>query len=259
MRTTMPDDSLASSRIPVIGLTCFETPADEQRSARVCQSLSYIRALQSVGAVPLLIPHSPDPRHLDALYRRLDGLLLPGGGDIDPIHYGEPRHEKCNEPSPARDETELTLARWAMEDRLPLLGICRGIQVLNVALGGTLFQDIVAQIPGGRKHDWYPDHPRNLTPHDVTLAPGTRLLALSGVDSMPVNSLHHQAVKDLAPGLLATAYSPEGIVEAVEAPDHPFALAVQWHPEELAPTDPRARRLFEALASAAAHRLSPRS
>jgi putative glutamine amidotransferase len=259
MRATLSDDPAISARIPVIGLTCFEIPADEQRSARVCQSFTYIRALQNAGAVPVLIPHSPDPRHLRALVQRLDGVLLPGGGDIDPAHYGESRHERCNEPSPARDEIELALARWAIENHLPLLGICRGIQVLNVALGGSLYQDILAQVDGGSKHDWYPDHPRTLTPHDVTLAPGTRLAALAGIHSLPVNSLHHQAVKDLAPGLLATAHAPDGIVEAVEVPDHPFALAVQWHPEELAPTDPHARCLFDALAAAAAHHLSTRS
>jgi len=247
------DLSTSAPHTPVIGVICFEVAAEEQRSARACQSLTYVRALQSAGAAPLLIPPSSDVGSLHAVYRRLDGLLLPGGGDIEPAHYGEERHPRCAEPSPARDQTELTLARWSVEDGLPVLGICRGIQVLNVALGGSLYQDILAQVPGGTRHDWYPDHPRTLTPHDVTLAPGSRLAALTGVHSMPVNSLHHQAVKDPAPGLRVTAHATDGIVEAVEVPDHPFALAVQWHPEELAPIDPRAQRLFDALAAAARH------
>ncbi|MBN1656925.1 MAG: gamma-glutamyl-gamma-aminobutyrate hydrolase family protein [Anaerolineae bacterium] len=239
--------------MPVIGLTCFEVPAQENRSARACQSLTYVHALQRAGALPLLIPPSPDPHPLRVLLQRLDGLLLPGGGDVDPARYGEPRHEKCSEPTPARDDTELALARWAIDNRLPILGICRGLQVLNVALGGSLYQDILAQVDGGSKHDWYPDHPRTLISHAVTLAPGTHLAALAGVHSLPVNSLHHQALKEIAPGLLVTAHAPDGVVEAVEMPDHPFALAVQWHPEELAPGDPHAQRLFDALASAAAH------
>jgi len=217
----------------------------------MCQSLTYVQALQRAGAAPFLIPHMPDAGALRALFARLDGLLLPGGGDVDPAQYGESRHDKCGEPSAARDGTELNLARWAVEAGLPLLAICRGIQVLNVALGGTLYQDIEAQVPGAGRHDWHGAQARTLTPHDVTLMPGSRIAALSGLHTMPVNSLHHQAIKDLAPGLLATAHAPDGLVEAIELPDHPFALAVQWHPEELAPMDPRAQRLFDALAAAA--------
>jgi len=222
----------------------------ETHSPRVGMSRSYIRALLAAGAAPLLIPHVEDMAVLRAVYERLDGLLLPGGGDIDPVHFGESRHEKCNEPSAERDHTELPLARWAVREGLPVLGICRGIQVLNVALGGSLFQDIQAQIPGAERHDWYPNHPRDRLSHTVDISPGTRLSGIVGDTPLPVNSLHHQSVKDVAPGLVVTGYSPDGIVEAIEADDHPFAIGVQWHPEELAGSDVRAQRLFDALVAA---------
>jgi putative glutamine amidotransferase len=131
-----------------------------------------------------------------------------------------------------------------------LLAICRGIQLLNVALGGSLYQDIAAQIPGAERHDWYPGYPRNRLSHEVAVTPQTRLAALLGDGSLRVNSLHHQALKEVPPGLTVVARAPDGIVEAVEIADHPFALGVQWHPEELAEGDIRAQRLFDALVEA---------
>jgi putative glutamine amidotransferase len=240
---------MADKRSPLIGITCMTILA-ENYSPRLGMSLSYVNALLKAGAAPLLIPHIADKAVLRAVYERLDGLLLPGGGDIDPVHYGESRHENCNEPSAERDDTELALARWAMDGEMPVLAICRGIQVLNVALGGSLFQDIQAQIPGGERHDWYPNHPRDRLSHTVSISPDTRLAQIAGTNVLPVNSLHHQSVKDVAPGLVATGFSPDEIVEVVEAPDHPFAIGVQWHPEELAGGDARAQRLFDAFVEA---------
>jgi putative glutamine amidotransferase len=195
--------------------------------------------------------HLSDDTLLRAAYKQVDALLLPGGEDVNPRHYGEPPHEKCGPPSPARDATELALARWAVAEGKPLLAICRGIQVLNVALGGSLYQDIAAQVPGAGRHDWYPDHPRSLRAHDAVLEPDSRLATMVGSASLPVNSLHHQAVKDVAAGLRVVACAPDGVVEALEAAGHPFAMAVQWHPEELAGSDPQAQRLFDALVEAA--------
>jgi putative glutamine amidotransferase len=240
---------MADERIPLIGITCMTIQA-ENSSPRVGMSWSYVNVLLKAGAAPLLIPNIGDNAVLRAVYERLDGLLLPGGGDIDPVLYGEPRHEKCNQPSAERDDTELALARWAMDGGMPVLAICRGIQVLNVAMGGSLFQDIQAQIPGAERHDWYPNHPRDHLSHTVTVNPGTRLARIADATLLPVNSLHHQSVKDLAPGLMETARSPDGIVEAVEAPEHPFAIGVQWHPEELAGGDVRAQRLFDSFVEA---------
>ncbi len=234
---------------PLIGLTCSTIEVDG-RPPRLGQNLTYVNALIRAGASPLLIPHLPGGVQLRTLYESLDGLLLPGGEDVDPAHYGESRHEECGTVSPERDETELTLARWAMAEGKPLLSICRGIQVLNVALGGSLYQDIPAQRPGAEKHDWHSGFSRDHLPHTVAVTPGTRLADLVGAGLLPVNSLHHQAVKEVAPGLVATARTADEIIEAVEAPDHPFALGIQWHPEELAGNDARAQRLFDSLVAA---------
>jgi putative glutamine amidotransferase len=214
------------------------------------QNQTYLQALTRAGATPLLIPHLVDETPLRSLYDLLDGLLLPGGVDVDPARYGEARHEECGQSSPDQDETEIRLARWAVNEGKPLLAICRGIQVLNVTLGGSLYQDINSQIPGSEKHDWYPGYARVHLPHSVTITPQTRLATILGESVVRVNSLHHQAIKDIAPGLLATGHTPDGILEAVEVEAHPFAIGVQWHPEELAPTDPRAQRLFDELIEA---------
>jgi putative glutamine amidotransferase len=242
--------------LPIVGIICI-TIRTQERLPRLCQNRAYIDALIRAGAVPLLIPHLTDKAMLRTVYEQLDGLLLPGGEDVDPIHYGESRHEKCGPSSLERDETELTLSRWAIEEGKPLLAICRGIQVLNVALGGTLVQDLHAQVPGAEKHDWYPGYPRDNLPHTVAVEPQTRLSSLVGSGSLAVNSLHHQAIKEVAAGLIVAARAPDRVVEAVEIKDHPFALAVQWHPEELARDDARAQCLFDALASASRSRRLP--
>ena len=237
--------------MPVIGLTSNTIPSKEQdRPARVGQNQTYVQAVLRAGAAPILIPHITDHHLLRAIYDRLDGLLLPGGEDIAPGRYGEVAHEKCGTPSLERDETELTLVRWAVEEAKPLFAICRGIQVLNVALGGSLYQDIQDQIPGAARHNWSPGHPRTLRPHSVLCSEGSRLANIVGTCSLEVNSLHHQALKTLAPDLAITARAPDGIVEAVEVLDHPFALAVQWHPEELAAEDAQAQALFNAFVGA---------
>jgi putative glutamine amidotransferase len=209
------------------------------------------------GAAPLLIPNLTDKTLLRTFYDLFDGLLLSGGEDVDPAHYGEARHEKCGPVSPDRDEVELTLTRWAIVEGKPLLAICRGIQVLNVALGGSLYQDIQAQVQGAGKHDWRAGTPRNDLSHTVMVVPQTRLAHILGALNSPgplywVNSLHHQAIKDVAPGLTVAARAPDGIVEAVEVEGHPFAIGVQWHPEELAADsmDVRAQRMFDALVEA---------
>lgn len=242
-------DGMTPTQPPVIGITCTNI-RHGSAPLGVGQNRTYVEALVQAGAAPVLIPHPQDKPRLHSLYTRLHGLLLPGGLDVDPARYGEPKCDWCGRISPARDDVELTLARWAMDDGKPLLAICRGIQVLNTVLGGTLYQDIQAQVPDAEKHDWHPDHPRDKLAHAVAIVPHTRLARIVGTASLPVNSLHHQAIKDLAPGLSVTARAPDGIVEAVEAEMHPFALGVQWHPEELAGGDARARRLFSALVEA---------
>jgi putative glutamine amidotransferase len=249
--------ALLRTPLPTIGITCLDDrPTQEQHSPRFGQNQAYFHAVAGAGGAPLLIPNLTDKTLLRTFYDLLDGLLLSGGEDIDPAYYSEPRHEKCGPVSPDRDEVELTLTRWAMDDGKPLLAICRGIQVLNVALGGSLYQDIQTQVPGGNKHDYrYPAYPRNRLSHTVTVAPQTRLAHILSPVNSPhplywVNSSHHQAVKDVASGLTVTARTPDNIIEAVEAEEHPFAIGVQWHPEELADNDIRAQRIFDALVEA---------
>jgi len=236
---------------PTIGLTtAVLAPAGEHRPPRLAQNNTYVQAVVRAGGLPLLIPHLEDEALLRAVYERLDGLLLPGGEDIHPDHFREAIHEQCGSISPERDATELPLARWAVQEGKPLLGICRGVQVLNVALGGSLYQDIASQCPDAGRHDWYPGVPRNFLAHSAALVDGTHLARILGASALKVNSLHHQSVKDVAPALEVAAVAPDGIVEAVEGRDHPFAIGVQWHPEELAGTDVRSRLLFEAFVRA---------
>jgi putative glutamine amidotransferase len=150
-----------------------------------------------------------------------------------------------------RDRVEIALAREAVAVGKPLLAICRGHQLLNVALGGTLWEDIETRMPGARRHNYYLSHPRDLLAHDVTIAPGSLLGRQLGCETIGVNSLHHQGVRSLAPGMEAVALAEDGLVEAAEVRGHPFALSVQWHPESLLVVEPRMRRLFEGLVEAA--------
>jgi putative glutamine amidotransferase len=214
----------------------------------------YNIATAEAGALPVMIPLlEQDLDTLRALYDRLDGLLLAGGVDMDPASFGEAAHPELGRIDPARDAVELQLARWAIADRKPVLGLCRGHQVLNVALGGTLFQDIAAQVPGAIKHDYFPTagYARDYLAHEVEVAPGSRLAAAFQSERVPVNSMHHQAVKALGPGLLVSARSPDGLVEAVESGSEHFLVGVQWHPEVFEHSDARTQRLFQAFVAAA--------
>jgi putative glutamine amidotransferase len=187
-----------------------------------------------------------------ALYRRLDGLLLPGGVDIAPALYGEGAHPNLGSVNKPLDKAEMLLTRWALDDGMPLLGVCRGIQVLNVAAGGSLYQDLPAQFAGALRHSCPPpDHPRTYRAHAVHVQPGSRLAEILGADQVAVNSRHHQAVKAVAPGFCASARAPDGVVEGIEREDGPFAVGIQWHPESLADDDPQMLALFQALVRAA--------
>lgn len=242
---------MAHKRPPIVGVPCIAIQsAKKHRPPRLGQNRTYLDALVRAGAAPVLIPHLTDESRLRALYDSLVGLLLPGGEDVDPARYGEARQTVCGASSDERDGTELALARWAVAEGKPLLAICRGIQVLNVSLGGSLYQDIKAQVPGADKHNWYPGYPRDRLSHPVSIVPQTRLARIVSAGSLAVNSLHHQAIKEAAPGLIVSAHAPDQIVEAAEVDGHPFAVAVQWHPEELAPDDTQAQLLFDAFVEA---------
>ena len=208
----------------------------------------YMNAVKRAGAVPVLLPLTDDQAALNALLGRLDGLLLTGGDDIDPALYGEEKLPQCGDIAAARDKMELPLCRMALQQGLPMLCICRGIQVLNVALGGSLYQDIPSQVPEAIKHPRF-DTPRDPV-HPVTAAPGSLLEKITGQTSLSVNSRHHQAIKRLGDGLVCAATAPDGIMEAVELPGKKFVLGVQWHPESLSDRYPDAQALFNAFTEA---------
>jgi putative glutamine amidotransferase len=237
---------------PLIGITTSVTV--DKTPERAYVNGAYIRAVQAAGGIPVLLTPQFAPEVQAALWRRLDGLLLTGGGDIEPARFGEAGHPTVADVSPARDDLELGLTRRAVTEDLPLFAICRGIQVLNVALGGTLVQDIPSQWPNALAHSQ--TAPRHEATHAVKImGEGTLLGRVLGALEVEVNSMHHQAIKQLGDGLREVAWAPDGIVEGVEMPgDERFVLGVQWHPEELVPHDPAARNLFEALIAAARRR-----
>lgn len=224
-------------------------------------SQRYVATLTNAGAVPWLIPLVDDDT-LRWIYDSLDGVFLPGGADIDPVSYGEASHRSCDRTDRERDRVELALARWALADGKPLLGVCRGMQLINVAAGGTLYQDIAEQRPGSMKHDYFPfggaTFARDFLAHDVDVLPGTRLAAVFGGGSLAVNSMHHQGVRDLGEGLAPTAVAPDGLIEGLESSNGHYVVGVQWHPEALTERQSAAGALFrEFIATARAAGLVP--
>jgi putative glutamine amidotransferase len=241
---------------PLVGITTSITVGAVPERAYV--NGAYIRAVQEAGGIPVLITPHFTPEVQAALWQRLDGLVLTGGGDIAPGRFGEARHPTVDEVSPARDELEIDLTRRAVADAVPLFAICRGIQVLNVALGGTLMQDLPSEWPNALSHSQ--TAPRHQPTHAVkVMGEGTHLGRLLGTLELDVNSMHHQAIKQLGEGLREVAWAPDGVVEGVEMPgDDRFVLGVQWHPEELVAHDQAARNLFTAIVDAARRRARPR-
>jgi putative glutamine amidotransferase len=237
--------------LPLIGIPCAGNVPTRSGYRRFAVGQPYCRALFLAGAAPLLIPLLEDEGWLANILARVDGLLLSGGGDVDPLHYGHQRLTRLSSADRPRDRVELFLARKAYALDIPILGICRGMQLLNVALGGTLVQDITRQRPSAGLHDFHDGHPRDFPAHPVHIQQTPRLPLLVGARALPVNSLHHQCVDQVAGGLLVAAVAPDGIPEAVEAPDKRFVLGVQWHPEELVDSDPRHRQIFEHFVAAA--------
>lgn len=193
----------------------------------------YYLAAVAAGTVPVMVPLLEDLATLREIYDRLDGVLLAGGVDMNPATYGEARTPLTGVIDPARDQVELTFARWALEDHKPLFGICRGLQVINVAMGGTLFQDLAAECSEAIKHDYYPGYPRDYLAHEVRVAEGTRLAGALGAGPVPVNSMHHQGIDRLGEGLRPSAYAPDGLIEGIESANGRFVMAVQWHPEAM--------------------------
>lgn len=223
----------------------------------------YVVAVQEAGGLPLIVTPAHAGASLRAFYELLDGLLLTGGEDVAPERYGEAVAAPSVATVPERDALEWTLLQWALADGLPVLAVCRGIQLLNVVLGGSLYQDLPTDRPGDIDHDQLKAEsavPRPRPSHRVTVLPGSFLGDLIGDGELDVNSMHHQGIKTLASTLSPVAYAPDGLVEGVEANDPRFTgflVGVQWHPEELARGgDSASRRLFEGFVAAAAKRPS---
>lgn len=213
---------------------------------------TYVRELEKRGALPVLVPLNMSEATLRGTFERLDGVFLPGGEDMDPATYREERQEHLGPVDPERDRTELLLARWALETGMPIFGVCRGIQIINVACGGTLYQDLGSQRPDLHKHDYFPPtFERYRISHDVRIEADSRLAQALGT-SHAINSMHHQGIKRLGTALRTVASAPDGLPEAIECPALPFVLAVQWHPEELAKTDEHSADLFSQFIAAAA-------
>jgi len=229
-------------KIPVIGVT------------RCSRLDDYIASVEQSGARARVLEVSESPR---ALLQAIDGVLLTGGGDVDPAFYGEDRHETVDDAEPGRDEFELDLARRAMEHDFPLLAICRGAQVLNVAAGGTLVQDIPSAVTSDLAHSL--TEPKDCIAHDIQIVSDSRLHtalgdAVNASCACRVNSRHHQSVGTLGKQLVASATAPDGVIEAIEAPDAAFCVGVQWHPENFWRTG-EFKPLFDAFVEAARERL----
>lgn len=241
-------------RRPLIGITCSMAQAIYSLTQSNPPQLqhrmndSYIKAITEAGGIPVILPNTTDLSAVEEIAAGLDGFLLSGGDDVDPALFGERPNETLGTVTPRRDDFEIALTRYVLEKTdKPLLGICRGIQVMNVAMGGSLYIDLPAS---GKLCHSLTMYPRNVCSHAVTVSSGSRLAGIMGQGRSMVNSFHHQAVKDLAEGFVCTASSEEdGVVEALEKPGERFVVGVQWHPEEL--TDRReAAELFCALVQA---------
>ncbi len=237
---------MIQSNVPLIGLST--RPQDAE--GRYALSARYVEFVRRAGGHPVLLP--PGEPHFETLLKRLDGVILSGGGDIDPSLYGGFSHKEIYGVDIGRDQSEIFGVKYAIESRLPLLGICRGIQVINVALGGTLMEHLPDHVGESVLHR-FPEKKESI--HLVRIAPGSFVQKIFGQEELDVPSCHHQAIHTLASPLKGVAYAPDRIIEAVEIPEHPFFIGVQWHPE--LSDDPLQQKLFDAFIKAAsATRLS---
>lgn len=244
-------------RNPIIGIPTYN--ASDGRP-ELAVRVSYVRALMAVGGAPLPLPLLDDLDALRRVFDLVDGLLLAGGGDMAAHFYGAPDSGKLSGLDEQRDAVEITLTRWALQEGIPVFGICRGIQTLNVAAGGTLVQDIPSEIANPLPHRTPARLPGDHIAHEVEVIHSTRLAEALGIPArdegrtrLAVNSRHHQSVRDVAPEFVATAYAPDGVIEAIELADGvTYALGVQWHPENMIPhVEPMTRLLAHFVQASA--------
>ncbi len=246
---------------PLIAITCSRIVGGAWSSYSPGHFMDYTyddysRAVSHYGGAPVLLPVAQDGETLATILEHIDGLILSGGPDIHPRHYGEPPRANLGEIDDELDRMELKAARVAHRKDLPILAICRGIQTLNVCLGGTLYQDIPSQIEGAINHNQKAD--KSINTHSVKIASGTCLAGIFKRKTVWVNGKHHQAVKDTAAGLIASAVAEDGVVEAVEDPARKFVVGVQWHPEGTWKVDQNSGKLFHAFIKAAGTSVHPK-
>lgn len=241
------------SKRPLIGCGTYHKVIDQNPPIEVYGLMpSYVKAVLAAGGVPLLIPLGLNQEALQAIFERIDGLLLPGGGDIEPDCYaGNNQHPTVRDVDPGRDWAEMVLVRQAIEQDKPMLAICRGLQMFNVALGGSLWEDVHSQMPGAMVHDYYHRGTRDHLAHAVCIEPDSRLASIVKQEQISVNSLHHQGIRQLAPSLRAVGRAPDGLIEAIEYPDRKFALGLQWHPENLLGNVPAMLNVFQEFVGVA--------
>jgi len=226
---------------PVIGITC---------SSIGNVGSSYLEAVRMAGGIPLAIPCGNEG-DAETLIGRVDGLLIPGGADLHPRFYGEEPHPNLGNTNEHRDQEEIALLHWALLLDMPVLGVCRGMQALNVACGGSLWQDIYSQRPTDIDHVQPGDYGRGKTSHKIYVKPGGLFNNSTDTIEMKVNSYHHQSVRRLGHGLVVDAVAPDGIVEAISLPEKRYVLGVQFHPEETQRTGERSRLIFKSFIQAA--------
>ncbi len=235
----------------IVGITCSTSAAKGKAGARQTLNRAYVWAIERAGGVPLILPVTREPEVIARYLGVVDGLLLSGGVDVHPDHYGHDPHEFLGDVDHDRDATEMPLIRAALEQDVPIFAICRGIQALNVALGGTLYQDLPSElaseiIHAQDKHDLA----RHETCHAIAIEPHTRIADIVGGKTMRVNSFHHQALRDVAEPLIVTATASDTVIEAVESGRHRYVLGVQFHPEETAAHDVASQKLFDRFVEA---------
>jgi putative glutamine amidotransferase len=243
---------MSKSHSPIIGITADFAEGDAQvkREPTLFLAQRYYRAVEQAGAMPFILPPLSSAAAIRQALRRLDGLVISGGGfDIHPSYYGEKPLKQLGVVKAQRTEFELAITAAALKEDLPLLGICGGAQALNVVLGGSLYQDITAQVPSAAEHEQ--SEKKTYGGHAVEIANGTRLRAIVQRRRIEVNTTHHQAIKQLGKGLVIDAVADDGIIEGIESIRHRFAIGVQWHPEVMAPRRIDQRRIFAALVAAA--------
>lgn len=236
-------------RKPIIAMLCAIENSDGLLQSRLQKT--YVDSIFGAGGVPIILPFTENDAKTEEYAELCDGFLFTGGNDINPLRYGEVKADFCGEIEDLRDGFELEMARLAIQKEKPILGICRGAQLLNVALGGTLYQDINSEIPSGISH--VQKEPKEAPSHTVRVVEGTPLFSLTEKEIIVANSFHHQAIKKLGRGLLPMAYAEDGIIEAVYSTEQRYLRAYQWHPERLFGSDEQNRKIFFDFVSACAH------